>query len=124
MTAQICEFCKHENEDCYCSPNSTCDKFKQKDFTMREPTLEERESIEEGIKKISIPTGINFWDYCNPDNIKVASVYNPKIINGSTLSIGNEIYKTQVKTDQHFNWFQKLMWKWCFGVKVEDYSEE
>ena len=32
--------------------------------------------------------------------------------------------KTILKVDQHFNWFQKLMWKWCFGIKVEDYSEE
>ena len=48
----------------------------------------------------------------------------PKIKNGSILLIGDKIAKTQVKADQHFNWFQKLMWKWCFGVKVEDYSEE
>lgn len=48
----------------------------------------------------------------------------PKIKNGSTLIIGNKYAKTTLKADQHFNWFQKLMWKWCFGVKVEDYSEE
>ena len=47
-----------------------------------------------------------------------------KIKNGSLMTIGGETFKTQVKADQHFNWFQKLMWKWCFGVKVEDYSEE
>ena len=45
-----------------------------------------------------------------------------KIENGSMFSIG-EHRKTSIPVDQHFNWFQKLMWKWCFGVKVEDYSE-
>lgn len=45
-----------------------------------------------------------------------------KIKNGSILHIG-ESFKTILEVDQHFNWFQKLMWKWCFGVKVEDYSE-
>ena len=47
----------------------------------------------------------------------------PKIINGSILSIGKNV-GMNVNVDQHFNWFQKLMWKWCFGVRVEDYSEE
>lgn len=45
---------------------------------------------------------------------------NPK----SILWIGDKYYKTSLPSDQHFNWFQKLMWKWCFGVKVEDYNEE
>lgn len=53
-----------------------------------------------------------------------ATLYAPKITNGSKLLVGNKIYKIDLVTDQHFNWFQKLMWKWCFGVKVEDYSEE
>ena len=42
----------------------------------------------------------------------------------SILSFGGVLYKISIPADQHFNWFQKLMWKWCFGVKVEDYSEE
>lgn len=46
-----------------------------------------------------------------------------KIKNGSRFSIG-EYRKTTFPVDQHFNWFQKLMWKLCFGVKVEDYNEE
>lgn len=46
-----------------------------------------------------------------------------KIKNGSRFSIG-EKRMTTFLVDQHFNWFQKSMWKWCFGVKVEDYSEE
>lgn len=49
-------------------------------------------------------------------------LYN-KIKNGSRFSIG-ENRKTILTVDQHFNWFQKLVWKWCFGVKVEDYCEE
>ncbi len=27
MAAQICENCKHKHDRCYCSPNSTCDKY-------------------------------------------------------------------------------------------------
>lgn len=46
-----------------------------------------------------------------------------KIKNGSRFSIG-EHRQTSFPVDQHFNWFQKLMWKLCFGVKVEDYDEE
>ena len=42
----------------------------------------------------------------------------------SVLWIGDKYYKAMLQVDQHFNWFQKLMWKWCFGVRVEDYSEE
>ena len=48
----------------------------------------------------------------------------PKIINGSSISIGGDISRVTINVDQHFNWFQKLMWKWCFGIKVEDCSEE
>ncbi|MBO5828809.1 MAG: hypothetical protein J6R59_10230 [Paludibacteraceae bacterium] len=40
------------------------------------------------------------------------------------LWIGDKYYRTSLLVDQHFNWFQKLMWKWCFGVKVENYNEE
>lgn len=46
-----------------------------------------------------------------------------KIENGSQFYIGND-FKASFVIDQHLNWFQKLMWKWCFGVKVEDYSNE
>ena len=42
---------------------------------------------------------------------------------GSTLSFGNNVKETQITVDQHFNWFQKLMWKLCFGVKVDNYEE-
>lgn len=52
-----------------------------------------------------------------------ATIFEPKIVNGSNLTIG-EYCKTSLNVDQHFNWLQKLMWKWCFGIKVEDYSEE
>ena len=38
----------------------------------------------------------------------------------SIASIGGGSYKTTLAIDQHFNWFQKLMWKWCFGVKIKD----
>ena len=39
------------------------------------------------------------------------------IKNGSILSIGKEM-QVLFYTDQHFNLFQKLIWKWCFGIKV------
>lgn len=42
----------------------------------------------------------------------------------SILSIGGVYCNTSIPVDQHFNWFQKLMWKWCLGFKVEDYKEE
>lgn len=63
------------------------------------------------------------WKYeeFNTGIITLAS--KPKIINGSRFTIGEHRVAT-FSVDQHFNWFQKLMWKWCFGVKVEDYSEE
>ena len=46
-----------------------------------------------------------------------SNITMPETKNGSILSIGKE---TQVLfyVDQHFNLFQKLMWKWCFGIKV------
>ena len=47
-----------------------------------------------------------------------------KIKNGSKFIVGGKLSQVQLTLHQHFNWFQKLMWKWCFGVKVEDYSEE
>lgn len=53
------------------------------------------------------------------------SIASPKIINGSKLTIGEDYGCVSVyNVDQHFNWFQKLMWKWAFGIKVEDFSEE
>lgn len=52
-----------------------------------------------------------------------AFIYNHKIVNGSAFSIGTYT-KTILFLDKHFNWFQKLMWKWCFGIKVTDYTEE
>ena len=55
----------------------------------------------------------------------VTTPFKPcKIKNGSKLTIGESVSTVNLKVDQHFNWFQKLMWKWCFGIKVEDYNEE
>lgn len=168
-------------EDFYADPSTAFVK------NMREPTPEERQSVAEGIKKISKPTGINFYDYLNKaleeddelckeyealeeeyENLEkrmkyadrafvldsekvddflsqskqdgkkvlerfyahqpkegVTTPFKPcKIKNGSKLSIGGTIHTGNLMVDQHFNWFQKLMWKWCFGIKVEDYSEE
>ena len=47
-----------------------------------------------------------------------------KIKNGSKFIVGGKFSQVQLTLHQHFNWLQKLMWKWCFGVRVEDYSEE
>lgn len=46
-----------------------------------------------------------------------SGIIMPKIKNGSILSIGKE-RQVLFYIDQHFNLFQKLMWKWCFGIKV------
>lgn len=47
----------------------------------------------------------------------------PKIKNGSKVSAG-KLYTVTFNIDHHFNWFQKKMIKWCFGLTVEDYTEE
>lgn len=47
----------------------------------------------------------------------------PKIKNGSKVSVG-KLYTVTFNIDHHFNWFQKKMIKWCFGLTVEDYTEE
>lgn len=61
----------------------------------------------------------------NLENITISGgVIMPPPKPQSILWIGDKHYRTSLPADQHFNWFQKLMWKWCFGVKVEDYSEE
>ena len=49
-------------------------------------------------------------------------IHTPIIKNGSILEIGYN-QKCKIITDQHFNWFQKKMIKFCFGVTVIDYSE-
>ena len=69
------------------------------------------------------------------NNIKEATFYykgkgndtlfnQSKITNGSKFIVGGNFSRIEMTLHQHFNWFQKLMWKKCFGVKVEDYNEE
>ena len=58
-------------------------------------------------------------EYKSTDNKTIFTPATPK----SIASIGGESYKTTLAIDQRFNWFQKLMWKWCFGVKIEDYKD-
>lgn len=57
------------------------------------------------------------------DKLPIA-VGSIKIKNGSKLVIGGELSRVELLVHQHFNWLQKLMWKVCFGVSVEDYSED
>lgn len=52
------------------------------------------------------------------------SINVSKIKNGSKFVVGGELSRVELTLHQHFNWFQKLMWAWCFGVKIEDYREE
>ena len=47
-----------------------------------------------------------------------------KIKNGARIRIGSDFSSFNIVVDHHFNWFQKLMIKWCFGFEVEDYDEE
>lgn len=65
------------------------------------------------------------WKYEEFHTGTMAIGLKPKIINGSKLTIGSELQALTIyNIDQHFNWFQKLMWKWCFGIKVEDYNDD
>lgn len=57
-------------------------------------------------------------------SIKKVSVDIPKITNGSMIEIGEPMGDVKLTVDQHLNWFQKKMMKWCFGFKESDYSEE
>ena len=63
----------------------------------------------------------------NADELKEVAINGgvvfTKPLPTSILWIGDKHYRTSLPADQHFNWFQKLMWKVCFGIKVEDYSE-
>lgn len=54
--------------------------------------------------------------------IKTGTLLIPKIINGSKIVIGTH-EKLIITVDKHFNKFQKMMIRWCFGFEVEDYSE-
>ena len=42
----------------------------------------------------------------------------PPIIK-SIMKCGN----THIHNTRRFNWFQRLMWKWCFGVEIENVEE-
>ena len=53
----------------------------------------------------------------------IEAIELPRIENGSTLTIGRDGHAFIMAVDQHFNWFQKKMIKWCFGVKVRDYRQ-
>lgn len=37
----------------------------------------------------------------------------------STILIGKDV-RLEIDVDKKFNWFQKLMLKWCFGFKVKE----
>lgn len=74
------------------------------------------DEIKENLTKVTL----KFED---DDNLRIHAFSLAKIKNGSSLSIGDK-RRTFIPVDQHFNWFQKLIWRWCLGVKVEDYNEE
>jgi len=44
MAAQICETCKHKKDRCYCSPNSTCDKYEKQEMINKRTWEEFRNS--------------------------------------------------------------------------------
>lgn len=43
---------------------------------------------------------------------------------GSKIWIGEETAQVVLHVDQYFNWFQKKMWKFFFGFKIEEINEE
>lgn len=55
---------------------------------------------------------------------RLAVNFREPIKNGAKLSIGDKPQRIEIIVDQHFNWFQKKMFKWCFGFTVEDYEED
>ena len=64
----------------------------------------------------------NIWD--NEEEVRLdtfigtaTTIHSHKITNGSVLSIGGKYSKVGFTVDQHFNWFQKLMWKWLLELK-------
>lgn len=63
------------------------------------------------------------FNYKN-DYMQTTTLGRTKIKNGSKLICGGELSRAEIVLHKHFNWFQKLMWKFCFGVDVQDYSEE
>lgn len=48
----------------------------------------------------------------------------PKIKNGTLLQLGSDKYSLTIKVEKHLNWFQKKMYKLCFGFIATDYTEE
>lgn len=38
----------------------------------------------------------------------------------STMEIGN----IEINNIKHFNWFQRKMWNWCFGIKILNLKEK
>lgn len=63
-------------------------------------------------------------EFAYKDKEYVQAFSTSKIRNGSKFIVGGRLSQIELTLDQHFTWFQKLMWKWCFGVKIEDYMEE
>ena len=60
----------------------------------------------------------------NESFMKSFTIDIPKIKNGSIITIGGSAKKVEIIIDQHFNWLQKKMIKWCFGFGVKDYKED
>lgn len=54
----------------------------------------------------------------------IGTIEPPKIKNGTLLKLGSNKYTLTIKVDKHLNWFQKKMFKVCFGFTVTDYTEE
>ena len=48
----------------------------------------------------------------------------PKIKDGTLLKLGSDKYSLTIKVGKDLNWFQKKMYKICFGMIATDYTEE
>lgn len=64
-----CSQCK-QNKSCHFSTRIKNNKtpFRELQDFMREPTKEEKESVDSYLKSISKPTGINFWEVLRENN--------------------------------------------------------
>lgn len=63
-------------------------------------------------------------EFIYKDKMQCMAIGTTKITNGRQFIIGSELSRITLTLHQHFNWFQKLWWRVCFGVTIKDYSEE
>ena len=73
MSAQICETCEYKYGDCYCSPNSVCEDYKQnRGYMMKNIVIKGINNCSDLDRKINLSNGSIV---IQKDNDKVIGVY-------------------------------------------------